>query len=62
MALEDGDVGVVVAGRHVRDDPELRSGRGQEGVVDAIVQQRHDRVCTADRLVELGDGERPVVR
>ena len=42
-----GDVDVVVADRDVRDDAQLRPGRVEQGVVDAVVQERHERVGPA---------------
>ena len=50
-----GHVDVVVAHRHVRDDAQLRPGGREEGLVDAIVQERHHGVCARDRGVQLLD-------
>ena len=42
-----GDVDVVVADRDVRDDPELRPGGVEEGLVDAVVEEGDDPVGAA---------------
>ena len=62
-ALRAGrDVDVVVADGDVRDHLQLRAGGVEEGPVDAVVQQRQDRVGAGRGLVQLRRRERPVVR
>ncbi len=56
-----GDVDVVVAHGDVRDDAQLRPGGVEEGVVDPIAQQRHDRVGARDRRVQLVDRKRSLL-
>jgi hypothetical protein len=55
------DVDVVVADGHVGHHPQLLPGGGDEGVVDAVVEHRHDGVGAAHRGVELVASERAIV-
>ena len=50
-----GDVDVVVADRHVRDDPQPRRARPQHLGVDAVGEEADDRVDVAgDGVDQLG--------
>ena len=57
-----GDVDVVVADRDVGDDPQPRRAGPEDGGVDAVGEDAHDRVDVGDRVDQLGRGQRLVAR
>ena len=56
------DIDVVVADRNVGDDLQLRSGGVQDGGVDGVGQQAHDRVLAGNAPQQFVTGNRLVAR